>query len=114
MTHAVTSVTTDKGTESGMVLAPGVLFDDYFPYFAQSDFLPDGEDMSRPQSQGRDGGSTAGGNASRPRSEGRTAECDAAVMASDDKLGMKQALPIHGLSHFINNVTKGIVLKCIH
>ena len=29
-------------------------------------------------------------------------------MASDDKLGMKQALPIHGLSHFINNVTKGI------
>ena len=108
MTHAVTSVTTDKGTESGMVLAPDVPFDDYFPYFAQSDFLPDGDDVSRPQSQGRDARSAAGGNASRPRSEGRPSECDAAMMASDDKLGMKQALPIHGLSHFINNVTKGI------
>ena len=108
MTHAVTSVTTDKGTESGMVLAPDVPFDDYFPYFVQSDFLPDGEDVSRPQSQSRDARSTAGGNASRPRSEGRPAECDAAMMASDDKIGMQQALPIHGLSHFINNVTKGI------
>jgi hypothetical protein len=132
MTHSVTAVTTDKGTESGMVLAPDVQFDDYFPYFANSPLLSDCEDAPRPQSEARAASRTAGGDASRPRSEGRPAgsasrprsegrpagSADSNTVGQDasrsrpdgshHKLGMQQALPVHGLSHFINNVTKGI------